>query len=665
MHAVVSEQPPEIVSALVANGALIDAQDPEGKTALMLAALNNNDITLYELLLELHADVTIIDNDGITAEHYAIYNECSSFEEYFKAFSYKEEVQLLYDLYDDSDARNWLSSLMQRWKLIGDEKASEDRLTPLMVAAEYEPAKVVSLLIDRGADVNFVSENGEQALSLAITENDDVDVTRLLVEATADLDYKDDEQRNLLEIAILYSSSESTLGKVNVLIENGISLEGEYERTREALLKDFADMFGEAGEVEINNDVSFDDIQEHLIGSPAIILAAACTSQTDVLEVLLEAGADIDAQDYTFGKTAVMWAIERFVYEGNIKPLELLIVRGADLFKEDAAGRTGWRWVYDNLDQEDLKHILGILPDINARDDKNFATALSAAVQLPDDASDIIKLLLEYGADLHTEYGQGFSILMVAVLWGVNIKNIQALTEVGTLINATNNYDRTPLHMSVKGLNPAVVQLLLDAGSDVTLKDYLDYTSLMYLIAIYADIVKDLGGIDVSIEERTLKIIEMLTARDTHENLQEYISSVEFWELLNKRKRMKVDNVAFIKLFIDAGANINSMGIEDGTTPFMKACEKCKDIDVIKWLLEKGADVNLKDSEGLNSIGHAVLGGSPIKVLKVLVAAGADLNTKTKTGITLLELATSSLEASKSKDRIINFLAKEGEKSEA
>ena len=58
------------VEALVQQGTPVDARDPEGKTALMLAAMNGHTATVQRLLA-LRANPALVDRDGLTAAQLA------------------------------------------------------------------------------------------------------------------------------------------------------------------------------------------------------------------------------------------------------------------------------------------------------------------------------------------------------------------------------------------------------------------------------------------------------------------------------------------------------------------------------------------------------------------------------------------------------------------
>ena len=61
---------PRQVEALVQQGTPVDARDPGGKTALMLAATNGHTATVQQLLA-LRANPALVDRDGLTAAQLA------------------------------------------------------------------------------------------------------------------------------------------------------------------------------------------------------------------------------------------------------------------------------------------------------------------------------------------------------------------------------------------------------------------------------------------------------------------------------------------------------------------------------------------------------------------------------------------------------------------
>lgn len=72
------------------------------------------------------------------------------------------------------------------------------------------------------------------------------------------------------------------------------------------------------------------------------------------------------------------------------------------------------------------------------------------------------------------------------------------------------------------------------------------------------------------------------------------------------------------------GANVDAID-SNGETLLIRAVRK-DSIDLVRWLILKGANLNVQDKEGRTAVMHAVLNPQGDAALKLLIAAKADLN---------------------------------------
>lgn len=94
-----------------------------------------------------------------------------------------------------------------------------------------------------------------------------------------------------------------------------------------------------------------------------------------------------------------------------------------------------------------------------------------------------------------------------------------------------------------------------------------------------------------------------------------------------------------IKLLIDAGANLNLKSGQNANTPLHLALKMHRE-EIVKLLCENGASMSTLNSEGLTPFQLAASGYShTVSSIKMFLDAGADINCKTKTGSTILHLA--------------------------
>ena len=164
-------------------------------------------------------------------------------------------------------------------------------------------------------------------------------------------------------------------------------------------------------------------------GGTALIRAVSHSKNPEVISLLLEAGADVNAADQV-GMTALMLA----ALSGNPEIVSLLLKAGADVKAANNSGRT----------------------------------ALMDAVSVGSPG--IISLLLKAGVSVNAADQVGMTALMDAARVG-DPEVVSLLIKAGADVNAVTNSGMTALVFSARDNGPGVVSVLLDAGADVTVKD--------------------------------------------------------------------------------------------------------------------------------------------------------------------------------------------------
>jgi len=178
-----------------------------------------------------------------------------------------------------------------------------------------------------------------------------------------------------------------------------------------------------------------------------LMLIVIKSENTDIITLLLDYGADINSVDST-GMTALHHASNLC----STAAVNILLSRGADFEIQDAFGWTP----------------LARAVFLPARtDERNF---------------EVVKLLLDYGANVNVWDKQGDSLLMNAVLKNDNQNSIKAIIDHGPEIDSKNSNGMTPLMLAARNnQNPEIVKLLLDAGSDIKIKDNTGHTAWDHL----------------------------------------------------------------------------------------------------------------------------------------------------------------------------------------
>ena len=209
------------------------------------------------------------------------------------------------------------------------------------------------------------------------------------------------------------------------------------------------------------------------------------------------------------------------------------------------------------------------------------------------DRFDIVKLLIEYGADVNTDDGSGNYLLVFAHF---NIKIFKLLLENGADINKPGRYDPVLvdyIHQNGGDVSLEHIQFLIDSGADINYGDDVNSTPLMEAIQ--------------SGRQNRLELVKFLLDKGAN-NFEAYEESEEY-NAIHFAFQFDNENLVYqiVKLLVDAGANVNaptsegSSTYESGMTPLMFAIQ-LNYISVVNFLLENGADIYIKSNQGKDAL---------------------------------------------------------------
>ena len=314
----------------------------------------------------------------------------------------------------------------------------------LSLSASLGIHKGVSLLLDRGADINAGADEYETALGAVARSWGKGHILTLLLDRGADIN----AVGSFYGTALATAASVGNTGNLLLLLDRGADINavgGEhgtalaaaaYEGTKENIL-----LLLDRG-ADINA----------VGGKYGTALATAW--QPDIVSLLLDRGADIDAVGGKYGTTLATAA-----YRANQHILLLLLDRGADVNAVGGKYGTALATAAYQGNGEIIWLLLERGADIDAVGGK-YGTALATAREI-----DTVSLLLDLGADINAVGGKYGTALATAAYKG-NRDIILLLLDQGADINAVGPYG-SALAAASSQLDCDLVSLLLARGADL------------------------------------------------------------------------------------------------------------------------------------------------------------------------------------------------------
>jgi ankyrin repeat protein len=231
---------------------------------------------------------------------------------------------------------------------------------------------------------------------------------------------------------------------------------------------------------------------------------------------------------------------------------------------------------------------------------------------------------LEQGANVHAREQFGDTALNQAARYG-HVEVVKRLLEAGADLENKGGADLTPLMNAALVQQPsaghfAIVQLLLERGARVS-QDLLSSVQLRINILEENAEAGMVNPDAVAGWNWFLKFLQLAQIKQLRPKM-EHLSESDA-QLLRAADEGKLDDLATA---IRAGANVNASDDQDISA--LRWAARGGHVKAVNILLEAGADVNQKSRLGWTALIQAVIAGS-VETVSALIERGADVKATT------------------------------------
>ena len=441
---------------------------------------------------------------------------------------------------------------------------SADDYKQLQENIEKGKIKDVNMTITADTDISLLMMAGEAGA---------IECVKVLLANNADVNYTDYYERSAVT-----SAAESGNTNLLLLILSRDELEADlvYEALHDPLCSGSSafELSTEVAELLISR---LPDVNRKVNGECLLLNHAARGAYLNIVSMLLESGSDPNLTDCN-GVDALYAAS----MEGRFEVIKLLI-------------------------EFDSPHKIS-MESIN----KGYLCACY------EGCIEIVSYLIEKGADISATEDNGGPAIDYAI-HNNNIPLAKLLIENGFNVNLIY-YARSALHFACVRMYDEMAKLLLDSGADPDLR-YPDGSSLLLrLVTLTCDSQADYTpyitllldrGANVNLAyERTgqtalmiagssanIDMVKLLLDHDADPNIHYPDGSSLLLKLVMATCDKHGNYFPYITLLLNHGANVNIAHSVTGQTALMTAAQ-AQDVDLVKLLLEHGADVTQVNKEG-------------------------------------------------------------------
>ena len=417
---------------------------------------------------------------------------------------------------------------------------------------------VLQVFIDAGEDIEERDFEGYTPLLFACVRGC-LGIVKVLLQAGAELHVTD----HYGDTCLIAASREAQTETVRYLVGLGVDMD-EVSRTQDAYTAlHKAVRYNHVDVMQVLIDAGADIEKKDAIGCSSLLLACM-RGCLDAVKVLVQAGAELRVTDYS-GCTCLVAASTA----GHTETVRYLVGLGrVDVDQVGGDYNTALLEAVRHNHADVMQVLIDAGADIEKKDPFQCSPLLSGC---ESSVPDVVKVLVRAGADVGARDRDGKTCLMIVSARGFAtlVKSLLCMGEVG--VDLVDAQHWTALHHAVANRRAAVVQVLIDAGADVEAKSELVCSPLM-----------------MACRAGEVHIVRMLLEAGVRLHIQGN-GNIRF----DAAARYPKSYAAEVQELIDSGARIEKWD-DGGPSPLVCKCMG-ENRDIVKLLVEAGAELRVTE----------------------------------------------------------------------